>query len=79
MIGASTDAQPLLDVQHLRKYFPIQKGVTRRVVGHVRAVDDVSFAIREGARSCFERQAADLSTWPGCPGASCARSGHRSR
>jgi peptide/nickel transport system ATP-binding protein len=48
MIGASTDAQPLLDVRHLRKYFPIQKGVTRRVVGHVRAVDDVSFAIREG-------------------------------
>jgi peptide/nickel transport system ATP-binding protein len=48
MIGASPDARPLLDVRHLRKYFPIQKGVTRRVVGHVRAVDDVSFEIREG-------------------------------
>ena len=48
MIGASPEARPLLDVRHLRKHFPIQKGVTRRVVGQVRAVDDVSFAIREG-------------------------------
>jgi peptide/nickel transport system ATP-binding protein len=40
--------EPLLAVKHLRKLFPIQKGFTRRVVGHVRAVDDVSFVIREG-------------------------------
>jgi peptide/nickel transport system ATP-binding protein len=39
---------PLLEVRHLRKFFPIQKGLTRRVVGHVRAVDDVSFAVHEG-------------------------------
>jgi peptide/nickel transport system ATP-binding protein len=39
---------PLLEVRRLRKFFPIQKGFTRRVVGHVRAVDDVSFAIEEG-------------------------------
>jgi peptide/nickel transport system ATP-binding protein len=39
---------PLLEVKHLRKLFPIQKGFTRRVVGHVRAVDDVSFVIHEG-------------------------------
>ncbi|MBI3454516.1 MAG: ABC transporter ATP-binding protein [Candidatus Rokubacteria bacterium] len=43
--GART---PLLDVRHLRKYFPIQKGFARRVIGHVRAVDDVSFVIHEG-------------------------------
>jgi peptide/nickel transport system ATP-binding protein len=48
MTGPARDAGPLLDVRRLRKYFPIQKGVTRRVVGHVRAVDDVSFAIRAG-------------------------------
>jgi peptide/nickel transport system ATP-binding protein len=35
-------------VRNLRKLFPIHKGFARRVVGHVRAVDDVSFAIREG-------------------------------
>jgi peptide/nickel transport system ATP-binding protein len=38
----------LLEVQHLRKFFPIQKGFFQRVVGNVRAVDDVSFVIREG-------------------------------
>ena len=39
---------PLLEVRHLRKFFPIQKGFARRVLGHVRAVDDVSFEIQEG-------------------------------
>ncbi len=39
---------PLLDVRGLRKFFPIAKGVFRRIAGHVRAVDDVSFTVREG-------------------------------
>src|ERR1700742_364423 len=39
---------PLLDVQHLRTYFPIRKGFLRNVVGHVRAVDDVSFTVGAG-------------------------------
>jgi peptide/nickel transport system ATP-binding protein len=39
---------PLLDVRGLRKYFPIAKGVLRRVSGQVRAVDDVSFTVNEG-------------------------------
>jgi len=38
----------LLDVRSLRKYFPIQKGFFRKVTGYVRAVDDVSFYIKEG-------------------------------
>jgi peptide/nickel transport system ATP-binding protein len=38
----------LLDVKGLKKYFPIQKGFLRRVVGYVKAVDDVSFFVREG-------------------------------
>jgi oligopeptide/dipeptide ABC transporter ATP-binding protein len=38
----------LLEVKNLKKYFPIQKGVFRRVVGQVRSVDGVSFFIREG-------------------------------
>ncbi len=38
----------LLEVKNLRKFFPIQKGFIRREVGNVRAVDDVSFVIREG-------------------------------
>jgi peptide/nickel transport system ATP-binding protein len=41
--------QPLLlEVKNLKKYFPIQRGFFRKVVGHVRAVDGVSFYIREG-------------------------------
>ncbi|MEZ4866900.1 MAG: ATP-binding cassette domain-containing protein [Caldilineaceae bacterium] len=38
----------LLEVKGLKKYFPIQKGFLRRTVGYVKAVDDVSFFVREG-------------------------------
>ena len=38
----------LLEVRGLKKHFPIQKGFFRQVVGHVLAVDGVSFSIREG-------------------------------
>ncbi len=38
----------LLEVTNLKKHFPIKRGVLRRTVGQVRAVDGVSFAIREG-------------------------------
>jgi oligopeptide/dipeptide ABC transporter ATP-binding protein len=38
----------LLEVTDLKKHFPIQKGVLKRVVGQVRAVDGVSFTIRQG-------------------------------
>ncbi len=38
----------LLEVKNLKKYFPIQKGFLKRTVGNVKAVDDVSFFIREG-------------------------------
>jgi peptide/nickel transport system ATP-binding protein len=40
--------QPLLEVKNLKKYFPIQKGVFKRTVGQVRAVDGVSFALEKG-------------------------------
>jgi peptide/nickel transport system ATP-binding protein len=35
-------------VRHLKKYFPIEKGFLRRVTGHVKAVDDVSFFVNAG-------------------------------
>jgi peptide/nickel transport system ATP-binding protein len=38
----------LLEVKNLKKHFPIQKGVFRKVVGHVCAVDGVDFFVREG-------------------------------
>ena len=39
---------PLLQVSDLQKLFPIRKGFLKRTVGHVRAVDGVSFHIDEG-------------------------------
>jgi oligopeptide transport system ATP-binding protein len=39
---------PLLEVRHVKKYFPIRQGVFSREVARVHAVDDVSFAVREG-------------------------------
>ncbi len=40
--------QAILRVQNLKKYFPIRRGFLQRVVGFVRAVDDVTFYINEG-------------------------------
>ena len=42
------EGTPLLEVRHLKKYFPIRKGVLQREVARVHAVDDVTFAVREG-------------------------------
>ncbi|MBI5931550.1 MAG: dipeptide ABC transporter ATP-binding protein [Chloroflexi bacterium] len=38
----------LIEVNDLKKYFPIRRGVLKRVVGNVRAVDGVSFNIQRG-------------------------------
>jgi peptide/nickel transport system ATP-binding protein len=38
----------LLDVKGLKKYFPIRRGLLQKVVGHVKAVDDVTFFLNEG-------------------------------
>src|ERR687892_97313 len=40
---------PLLRVERLRKHFPFTKGILfAKTLGHVKAVDDVSFEIRAG-------------------------------
>jgi len=41
-------APPLLEVEGLKTWFPVRKGVLQRVRGWVRAVDGVDFAIAEG-------------------------------
>ena len=40
--------EPIVRVTDLKKYFPIHKGLLRRKVGDVRAVDGVSFEVRKG-------------------------------
>ncbi len=40
--------RPLLKVRNLKTHFPIVKGFLKRVVGHVKAVDGVSFDIHDG-------------------------------
>ena len=40
--------EPILEVRDLRKYFPIKKGLLSRTVGHVRALDGVSFDVHAG-------------------------------
>ena len=42
------DREILLEVRHLKKYFPVRKGIFLRAVGQVKAVDDVDLYIREG-------------------------------
>ena len=41
-------SQPLIEVHNLHKHFPIRRGIIRRTVGYVKAVDDVSFDIHAG-------------------------------
>jgi peptide/nickel transport system ATP-binding protein/oligopeptide transport system ATP-binding protein len=38
----------LLEVKGLKVHFPVRKGLLRRTVGYVKAVDDVSFTLQEG-------------------------------
>lgn len=41
-------AEPLLEIEHLKTYFPVRQGLMNRTVGHVKAVDDISITIHEG-------------------------------
>ena len=47
MTDTSRDSR-LLEVKNLQVYFPLVAGIWRRTVGYVRAVDDVTFDLREG-------------------------------
>ncbi|QQE76303.1 dipeptide ABC transporter ATP-binding protein [Brevibacillus composti] len=38
----------ILEVKDLKKYFPIRTGVLKRTIGHVKAVDQISFTIIRG-------------------------------
>jgi oligopeptide transport system ATP-binding protein len=40
--------EPLLELRHVSRRFPIRSGVLSRVSGHIHAVDDVSFSVARG-------------------------------
>lgn len=41
-------AEDLLEVKHLKKYYPIKGGLFGRDIGQVKAVDDISFTVKRG-------------------------------
>ena len=43
-----TADRPLLEIRHLKKYYPVTQGFLKRTVGYVKAVDDVSLVIPQG-------------------------------
>ncbi|PPA70638.1 ABC transporter ATP-binding protein [Jeotgalibacillus proteolyticus] len=43
-----TKTQPLLQVENLKKHFPVRGGVLGKQVGNVKAVDGVSFTVNKG-------------------------------
>jgi oligopeptide/dipeptide ABC transporter ATP-binding protein len=44
---------PVLQVTALKKHFPVERGLLRRTVGHVKAVDGVTFDIARGETLCL--------------------------
>jgi oligopeptide/dipeptide ABC transporter ATP-binding protein len=47
-VTETNGATPLVETVHLKKYFPIRKGIVQREVARVHAVDDVTLQVFEG-------------------------------
>ncbi|NOH81055.1 microcin C ABC transporter ATP-binding protein YejF [Vibrio sp. RE86] len=47
-VPVSSNASTLLNVNHLRVWFPITGGIFKRVVSHVKAVTDMQFSLQQG-------------------------------
>ena len=45
---ATGSSEPLLEVKELKKHFPIRRGFFKRIIGHVKAVDNVDLYVKEG-------------------------------
>lgn len=48
MVEQIKEDMDLIEVKNLKKYFPIKGGFLKRTIGHVKAVEDISFTIRRG-------------------------------
>ncbi|TVR39413.1 MAG: ABC transporter ATP-binding protein [Cryomorphaceae bacterium] len=40
--------EPMLEIRNLQKWFPVRKGLFKRTIDHVKAVDDVTFSVYPG-------------------------------
>lgn len=47
-VPTAADEMPLLQAKDIKVYFDIRKGIFRKKVGEVRAVDNITFTLREG-------------------------------
>ena len=47
MVNTTNDST-ILEIHNLKMYFPVTRGLLRRKVADVKAVDDVSFSIKKG-------------------------------
>ncbi len=47
-VAATPDAPEIMDAEDIRVWFPVKRGVLRRTVDHVKAVDGISLKVREG-------------------------------
>jgi microcin C transport system ATP-binding protein len=47
-VAAAPDAPAILSAEDVRVWFPVKRGLLRRTVDHIKAVDGVSIAVREG-------------------------------
>ncbi|MEH6836281.1 MULTISPECIES: ABC transporter ATP-binding protein [Falsihalocynthiibacter] len=65
--AAPKDVKPLLTVKNLTTRFPVKKGLMRRTVANVHAVEDVSFTLNPG-------ETLSLVGESGCGKSSCGRS-----
>ncbi|TDF93720.1 ABC transporter ATP-binding protein [Paenibacillus piri] len=45
---AQLNTDPILKIEHVKKYYPIKKGIFSKTVGHVKAVDDVNLLVFPG-------------------------------
>lgn len=47
-MALNNDSKVLLRTEGLKKYYPAKEQLSKRLIGYVKAVDDVNFSIREG-------------------------------
>ncbi len=47
-VASDDSAETVMAADDLKVWFPVKRGILRRVVGHIKAVDGVSVAVREG-------------------------------